>query len=93
MGDSYQESSSLLLHDLKVTVKESSRFFPSEETLTHERKSMFLSNVDQVLNIDVQTVHFFQQNKEYPPEVVAEKVKKALVRAMDVYEFLAGYLA
>lgn len=92
MATSYQESSSLLLQDLKVTIKEASLIFPSQETLTHERKSMFLSNVDQVLNFDVQTVHFFRPNKDFPPEIVSEMLRKALVRAMDVYEFLAGRL-
>ncbi|CDY07449.1 BnaA07g25280D [Brassica napus] len=92
MATSYQESSSLLLQDLKVTIKEASLIFPFQETLTHERKSMFLSNVDQVLNFDVQTVHFFRPNKDFPPEIVSEMLRKALVRAMDVYEFLAGRL-
>ncbi|CAN6843127.1 unnamed protein product [Brassica oleracea] len=92
MAASYQECSSLLLQDLKVTIKESYLIFPSEETLTHESKSMFLSNVDQVLNFDVQTVHFFRPNKDYPPEIVSEMLRKTLVRAMDVYEFLAGRL-
>ncbi|VVA94679.1 unnamed protein product [Arabis nemorensis] len=90
MGASNQESPSLLLQDLKVTIKESLLIFPSEET--HKRKSMFLSNVDQVLNFDVQTVHFFRPNKDFPPEIVSEKLRKALVRAMNVYEFLAGRL-
>ncbi|KAJ4876383.1 HXXXD-type acyl-transferase family protein [Raphanus sativus] len=53
---------------------------------------MFLSNVDQVLNFDVQTVHFFRQNKYYSPEIVAEMLRKELVGAIDVYEFLAGRL-
>lgn len=92
MDVSYQESPSLLLQDLKVTIKESTVIFPSEETKTNKRKSMFLSNVDQVLNFDVQTVHFFRSNKDFPPEIVSEKLRKALVRAMDVYEFLAGRL-
>lgn len=92
MGTSYQESSSLLLQNLKVTIKEASLIFPSEETLARERKSMFLSNVDQILNFDVQTVHFFRPNKDFPPEIVSEMLRQALVRAMDVYEFLAGRL-
>ncbi|XP_048603153.1 omega-hydroxypalmitate O-feruloyl transferase-like [Brassica napus] len=92
MGASYQECSSLLLQDLKVAIKESYLIFPSEETLTHERKPMFLSNVDQVLNFDVQTVHFFRPNKDYPPEIVSEMLRKAMVRAMDAYDLLAGRL-
>lgn len=90
MGSAYQESPPLLLQDLKVKIKESTLIFPSDET--NQRKSMFLSNVDQILNFDVQTVHFFRPNKEFPPEMVSEKLRKALVKAMDAYEFLAGRL-
>ncbi|KAL1223113.1 Acyltransferase GLAUCE [Cardamine amara subsp. amara] len=90
MGAKYQESPPLLLQDLKVTIKESSLIIPSEET--YKKKSMFLSNVDQILNFDVQTIHFFRPNKDFPPEIVLEKLRKALVIAMDAYEFLAGRL-
>ncbi|XP_010511441.1 PREDICTED: omega-hydroxypalmitate O-feruloyl transferase-like isoform X2 [Camelina sativa] len=90
MGSLYQESPPLLLQDLKVTINESTLIFPSDET--SERKSMFLSNVDQILNFDVQTVHFFRSNKDFPPEMVSEKLRRALVKAMDAYEFLAGRL-
>ncbi|CAN8238196.1 unnamed protein product [Cochlearia groenlandica] len=93
MDASYQESSTLLLKDLKVTIKESSLIFPCEETLNTKNKSiMFLSNVDQILNFDVQTVHFFRPNKDFTPEIVSEKLRKALVKALDVYEFLTGRL-
>ncbi|KAG5376996.1 hypothetical protein IGI04_041592 [Brassica rapa subsp. trilocularis] len=47
------------------------------ETLARER-NLFLSNVDQVLNFDVQMVRFFRQNKDYPPAIVAEMVKKGV---------------
>ena len=40
--DRVRDQLSLLLHDLKVMIKESSLIFPSVETFTHERKSMFL---------------------------------------------------
>ncbi|MED6219375.1 hypothetical protein PIB30_035190, partial [Stylosanthes scabra] len=53
---------------------------------------MFLSNIDKVLNFDVETVHFFVANKDYPPTKVAEKLKGALEDALGAYEFLGGRL-
>ncbi|XP_041018660.1 omega-hydroxypalmitate O-feruloyl transferase [Juglans microcarpa x Juglans regia] len=88
MGTLYQEPSSLL-QDLKVTVHSSSLVFPSQESV---RKSMFLSNIDQVLNFSVETVHFFPSKKDFPPEVVAEKLKHTLAKALVPYDFLAGRL-
>ncbi|CAJ1793450.1 unnamed protein product [Sphenostylis stenocarpa] len=88
MGTSCQESPSLL-QDLKVTIDETSTIFPSTET---EKKSLFLSNIDKVVNFDVDTVHFFAANKDFPPQKVAQKLKKALEDALVFYDFLAGRL-
>ncbi|CAL5321902.1 unnamed protein product [Camellia sinensis] len=84
MGTMYQGAP-----DLKVTIQDTSLVFPSEET---ERKSMFLSNIDQVLNFDVQTVHFFPAHSDFPPQIIAEKVKNALSKVLVSYDFLAGRL-
>ncbi|KAE8009806.1 hypothetical protein FH972_006219 [Carpinus fangiana] len=78
-----------LLQDLKVSIHDSSLVFPNKEA---ERKSIFLSNIDQVLNFDVETVHFFPRNKDYPAERVAEKLKKTLAKVLVPYDFLAGRL-
>ncbi|KAL5582823.1 hypothetical protein UlMin_015265 [Ulmus minor] len=79
-----------LLRDLKVTIHSSSLIFPFQET---ERKSMFLSNIDKVLNFDVQTVHFFRAHKDFPdPRVLAEKVRETLGKILVPYDFLAGRL-
>ncbi|GLT54238.1 hypothetical protein SLA2020_274540 [Shorea laevis] len=78
-----------LVEDLKVSIHGSSIVFPSQQT---ERKSMFLSNIDKVLNFSVETVHFFQSNKDFPPQTVAEKLKNALAKALVPYDFLAGRL-
>ncbi|PHU00055.1 hypothetical protein BC332_29842 [Capsicum chinense] len=51
---------------------------------------MFLSNIDQVLNFDVQTLHFFNANPEFPPEIVNERLRIALSRVLVTYDFLAG---
>ncbi|XP_058740079.1 acyltransferase GLAUCE-like [Vicia villosa] len=83
-----QETSTLLL-DMNVTIHETSMVFPSKQT---EKKSMFLSNIDKALNFDVKTVHFFEANKDFPPQIVTEKLKKALEDALVAYDFLAGRL-
>lgn len=75
--------------DLKVTILDSGLIFPSQETT---KRTMFLSNIDKVLNFDVQTVHFFPACPGFPPEVVAGKIKNALRRLMVPYDFLAGRL-
>ncbi|XP_058094089.1 acyltransferase GLAUCE [Magnolia sinica] len=78
-----------LVHDLKVTLHRSSIITPSEKT---ERRSMFLSNIDQVLNFDVETIHFFRATHDFPPEKVVQKIEKALGKLLVPYDFLAGRL-
>ncbi|CAB4285722.1 unnamed protein product [Prunus armeniaca] len=79
-----------LLQDLKVTVHHSCLVFPSQQT---QKKTVFLSNIDQVLNFDVQTVHFFGAHKDFPEsQIVAEKVQDALAQILVPYDFLAGRL-
>ncbi|KAF7131935.1 hypothetical protein RHSIM_Rhsim09G0128400 [Rhododendron simsii] len=75
--------------DLKVTLRETCLVFPSEPT---ERKSLFLSNIDQVLNFDVQTVHFFRAHTDYPPDAATERIRSGLGRVLAAYGFLAGRL-
>nr|GMD47788.1 omega-hydroxypalmitate O-feruloyl transferase [Ipomoea batatas]GME12154.1 omega-hydroxypalmitate O-feruloyl transferase [Ipomoea batatas] len=77
--------------DLKVTILDSGLIFPSQETT---KRTMFLSNIDKVLNFDVQTVHFFPACPGFPPEIVAGKIKNALRRLLvtNTYDFLAGRL-
>ncbi|RHN47415.1 putative omega-hydroxypalmitate O-feruloyl transferase [Medicago truncatula] len=78
-----------LLQDMKVTIHKTSMIFPSKQI---EKKSLFLSNIDRVLNFHVKTVHFFEANKDFPPQIVTEKLKKALEDALVAYDFLAGRL-
>ncbi|KAG9447103.1 hypothetical protein H6P81_013231 [Aristolochia fimbriata] len=75
------------LKDLRVHHLATTTVVPSEPT---EPRSMFLSNIDQVLNFDVQTVHFFVAREGYPPEAVAEKLEAAVGRLLVPYDFLAG---
>ncbi|KAK9048952.1 hypothetical protein SSX86_032081 [Deinandra increscens subsp. villosa] len=94
MGTIYQtrvskSSTPKIIQDLKVTINETITIFPAEETQKH---SMFLSNIDQVLNFNVETVHFFVANPQFPPEFVAGKLKSALSKALVPYDFLAGRL-
>ncbi|KAL2320428.1 hypothetical protein Fmac_029397 [Flemingia macrophylla] len=90
MGTSCLESRPLL-QDLKVTIHESSMVFPSKKS-NDEKKSLFLSNIDKALNFDVETIHFFASNKDFPPQKVTEMFKKSLEDALVVYELLAGRL-
>jgi omega-hydroxypalmitate O-feruloyl transferase len=76
-----------LLQDMKVTIHKTSMVIPSKQT---EKKSLFLSNIDKVLNFDVKTVHFFEANQDFPPQIVTEKLKEALEDVLVDYEFLAG---
>lgn len=88
MGTLYQPLESTI-QELKVTIQDTSLVFPSEKT---QKKPMFLSNIDQVLNFDVQTLHFFPANSEFPPEIVKEKLRNALSKVLVPYDFLAGRL-
>ncbi|XP_057515495.1 acyltransferase GLAUCE [Amaranthus tricolor] len=86
MGTLYQVPPPLL-QDLKVTIQDSSLIFSPKES---EEKTMFLSNIDQVLNFDVQTLHFFNPNPNFPPKIAFEKVKIALQNLCVSYHFLFG---
>ncbi|XP_042483528.1 shikimate O-hydroxycinnamoyltransferase-like [Macadamia integrifolia] len=88
MGTHHQEPPSII-QDLKVTLQYSLTVFPLEET---KRRSMFISNIDQVLNFNVETVHFFPANPDFPPDIVAEKIKTTLRKLLVTPDFLAGRL-
>ncbi|XP_010912121.1 acyltransferase GLAUCE [Elaeis guineensis] len=77
------------LQDLKVTILSSTTLYPAEKT---EGRSMFLSNIDQILNFDVETIHFFAANLEFPAAVVVERLSSALEKVLVPYDFLAGRL-
>ncbi|CAI9759281.1 unnamed protein product [Fraxinus pennsylvanica] len=77
------------IQDLKVTLQDSTLIFPSHET---EKKSIFLSNIDQILNFNVQTVHFFPANPDFAPEAVVRRLKTALAKLLVPYDFMAGRL-
>ncbi|KAI3411699.1 uncharacterized protein J3R85_017658 [Psidium guajava] len=78
-----------LIQDLKVTVHDASLVFPSDHI---PRKPFFLSNIDKVLNFDVQTIHFFAAHAEFSPDRVAEALRAALAKILVHYEFLSGRL-
>ncbi|KAL2512457.1 HXXXD-type acyl-transferase family protein [Abeliophyllum distichum] len=85
----YQESPYSAIQDLKVTLQDSILVFPSQET---DKKSIFLSNVDQPFNFNVETVHFFNPKMDFPPQVVVNRLKIALEKVLVTYDFLAGRL-
>ncbi|MQL80813.1 hypothetical protein Taro_013265 [Colocasia esculenta] len=78
-----------LLQDLRVTLLRSSIVRPPREP---ERRFMFLSNIDQFLDFNVDTVQFFHANSEFTPAAVAEKLETALGELLGPYDFLAGRL-
>ncbi|KAG8380339.1 hypothetical protein BUALT_Bualt06G0005300 [Buddleja alternifolia] len=77
------------IQDLKIIIQDSILIYPSQET---QNKSLFLSNIDQVLNFHVQTVHFFPKNPDFPPEIVITRLKNAIEKVLVPYDFLAGRL-
>lgn len=86
MGTLYQVPPPLL-QDLKVTIEESSLIYSLKDC---EEKTMFLSNIDKVLNFDVQTIHFFNANLEFPPKIAFERLKNALQKLLEPYYFMGG---
>lgn len=77
------------MEDLKVTYQESTLVFPSQQT---PKTSLFLSNIDQILNYVIPTVNFFSADPSYPPRLVSEKLKSALQKVLVPYDFMAGRL-
>lgn len=78
-----------LLRDLNVKIQQRSMVFPSKPS---ERRSFFLSNIDRVLNFDVETVHFFAPREDFPVDSVVDRLKKALADVLVAYDFFAGRL-
>ncbi|KAL8056660.1 hypothetical protein ABFX02_04G133300 [Erythranthe guttata] len=77
------------IQDLRVIFHEKVLVSPSEKT---ERKSMFLSNIDQMHNYNAHTARFFTANPDYPPKIVTERLKMALEKVLATYDFAAGRL-
>ncbi|XP_057781283.1 acyltransferase GLAUCE-like [Salvia miltiorrhiza] len=76
-------------NDLKITFHHSSLVFPSQEI---PQKSVFLSNIDQILNYNIPTAHFFKPNPDFPFENVVKRLKMALEKVLVHYDFMAGRL-
>lgn len=78
-----------LLQDLKVTTLNKTTISPKEKK---ERRWMFLSNIDKVLNFDVETVTFFQTTAGLSHEAVVNKLCSAIESVLGLYYFQAGRL-
>ncbi|KAK4788917.1 hypothetical protein SAY86_020236 [Trapa natans] len=92
MGTIYEEQQRPMIGDLKVTVHSTSTIVPAEPT---PHRTMFLCNIDQVLNFYVQTIHFFGPHPDHPHphEAVVGKLEAALSSLLVHYDFLAGRVA
>ncbi|KAK6146386.1 hypothetical protein DH2020_020255 [Rehmannia glutinosa] len=77
------------MQDLKVTYQDYSLVFPSLES---QRKSIFLSNIDQIFNFNLSIANFFKPKPDFPPEIVAKRLKMALEKILVSYDFIAGRL-
>ncbi|GFQ04539.1 omega-hydroxypalmitate o-feruloyl transferase [Phtheirospermum japonicum] len=77
------------IQDLKVTFQESTLVFPPNKT---DQNTLFLSNIDQILNYNIPTASFFPANKDYPPQVASQRLKSALQKVLVPYDFMAGRL-
>lgn len=75
--------------DLKIKFLDSSLVSPPQEI---PKKSIFLSNIDQILNYNIPTAHFFKKNQDFPPENVVKRLKMALEKVLVHYDFMAGRL-
>ncbi|KAI4369317.1 hypothetical protein MLD38_017770 [Melastoma candidum] len=87
MGTLFDAPRTPLVDDICVTVHDSCLVFSPVDT---PRRTLFLSNIDKVLNFDVQTLHFFPANPAFPPEVAAQSIKSALANLLFPYDFLSG---
>ncbi|KAF5207365.1 Acyl transferase [Thalictrum thalictroides] len=75
--------------DLKLTIQRCSTVVPWKET---EKRIMFLSDLEQYLNINFGTISFFSANSNFPPETVVDKLEIAFRKALVYYDYLAGRL-
>ncbi|CAN0920245.1 Acyltransferase GLAUCE [Linum grandiflorum] len=79
-----------IVDDLRVEIKDVCYVYPLEKT---ETSSMFMSNIDRVLNFNVRTIHFFAANQDFSPRVVTQMLKEALGKVLVPYNFLAGRMS
>ncbi|PIA50640.1 hypothetical protein AQUCO_01200091v1 [Aquilegia coerulea] len=75
--------------ELNVSIHRSSLITPLKET---ERKSMFLSNMDFIVNFRIGSIFFFSKNPDFPPETVVETLETAYRKLLVTYDYAAGRL-
>lgn len=89
-GDRREEKKMAAPRDLRVTTLRSSILRPPENV---ERRLIFLSNIDQLLDFNVETIHFFLPSPEFSPDAAAKRVESAMEELLaSSYDFLAGRL-
>eukprot|EP00249_Psilotum_nudum_P002765 c15897_g1_i1 orf=322-1659(-) len=75
--------------DIKLKVSEPTLIVPIEPTI---QRSMFLSNIDQVVVYPVETIYYFRGMVGHSTVNVVEKLKNALQKLLVHYDFMAGRL-
>uniref|UniRef100_A0A7N0TPD4 Uncharacterized protein n=1 Tax=Kalanchoe fedtschenkoi TaxID=63787 RepID=A0A7N0TPD4_KALFE len=53
---------------------------------------MFLSNIDQHVNMNMRTLYFFTWNPDFSAELAVERLKGAVIESLGPFSFLAGRL-
>ncbi|PIA58450.1 hypothetical protein AQUCO_00500406v1 [Aquilegia coerulea] len=57
-----------------------------------DRKTMFLSNMDQILNFPIGSIFFFSNHPDFPIETVVEMLETAYKKILMTYDYVAGRL-
>lgn len=77
------------IQDLKLTLHESGLLHPPQPDTP---KSLYLSNIDQILNYTIPTAFFFKHNPNFQGIDVVNRLRIALHKVLLTYDFMAGRL-
>ncbi|GLJ21957.1 hypothetical protein SUGI_0411250 [Cryptomeria japonica] len=75
--------------DAQVIVEETMTVYPAHPT---ERRTVFLSNIDQHVVFTMETVHFFAPNPAINSSEATQMIRDALSKLLVTYDFIAGRL-
>ncbi|GLJ21958.1 hypothetical protein SUGI_0411260 [Cryptomeria japonica] len=77
------------LCDAQVRVEETITVYPAQPT---ERRTMFLSSLDQQLAFTMETIHFFVPNPAITSSEATQMISDALSKLLVTYDFIVGRL-